>query len=857
MAITEDTGNQPAAKTFTGAWTSAQTTASFSPQANTLLVALVSADGGATGVTASVTDSLGGTWTMLLRANTATTAFGTAEVWVRYLSSAPGSMTVSVVKATGTAANGGQLTVRCLLGAASTQSGATGTVVRDSAGTIQASVAAGTGGWIYGAAYNWSNSTAMTVLGNTTSITAFVDSTNGDNWAAFKSSAATAGTATYGYSTSVQGSLAAVEIQAATSTNFTQTVNDGTGLTDVASQLLTAVQAFTDLTGSTDAVSQVASAVQAFTDSTGSTDTVTRVAAASQAFTDPASTTDSASRVAAAISLITDGTGSTDNATQVVSVFQTIADGTGLTDSMSQSGAVTVYRLWPSTNGPALDAADYSSYTMCMQFSLSSAASLTAVYWWRATAVSPAPTLCGVYDVLTSTLVATAESFANPGIATGWIRQQLATPVALTAGTNYKIAVFGNPIGYSGTSAYWSSGDGAAGITTGIITAPNNGTASGGQDSFNTSTSMAYPNSNFGAANYWVDLEVQTGGTPVNYTQTITDGAGNTDSAAQLLTAAQTFTDPTGSTDVQGQAATAAQSFTDSTGSTDSVAQQATNSFAQTFTDGTGSTDQVIQLAASVRSFTDPTSSTDSLTSGATVPRTVNDDTGSTDLGQSYQADYTETLTDPTGSTDNVSQQSSSAGGQTFTDNVGVTDSVSQQSVTNYTYTITDSTGTTDATATALARSLTDPTGSTDTASQVTNQTRVITDDAGSSDTVNQQQSSAGGQIFTDATGSTDTAGQAISYFRALSDEAGSTDTMSQQSSSASGQTFVDSTGSTDAVLQVVTYAVTITDSTGSTDVMIQPGQRDIDIVNLRVEPGRLSVSVESGRGSVTAEGNP
>ncbi len=213
MSITE--GTQPAVVTWTGAWTTAQTTASFTPESGALLVALVCGSGlQSADCTASITDSLSGTWTRLLRTNahTANTG-GTAEVWCR---DSPGtSMTVS---ATGDAntSNGGQLTVRTLIDALATasQNGATGSKVNDSPAAMQQSVAAGTGNKIYGAAFNWDTSTAMTVLANTTAITAFVDSTNGDNWAAFKSTGDTAGTATYGYSTSVRGMFSAVEIKA-------------------------------------------------------------------------------------------------------------------------------------------------------------------------------------------------------------------------------------------------------------------------------------------------------------------------------------------------------------------------------------------------------------------------------------------------------------------------------------------------------------------------------------------------------------------------------------------------------------------------------------------------------------------
>lgn len=215
MSITE--GTQPVAKTWTGAWTTAQTTAAFTPEAGALLVAIVSADGDQTtgAVTASITDSLSGTWTLLKRQNTTSANVGgTAEIWCR--DSPNTSMTVSAT-GSGHPAGGGQLTVRTLIGALATasQNGATAGATSDPAAARQISVAAGTGNAIYGAAFNWDASTAMTVLANTTAVTAFVDSVQGDNWAAFKSAADTAGTATYGYSTSVRGMIAAVEIKAA------------------------------------------------------------------------------------------------------------------------------------------------------------------------------------------------------------------------------------------------------------------------------------------------------------------------------------------------------------------------------------------------------------------------------------------------------------------------------------------------------------------------------------------------------------------------------------------------------------------------------------------------------------------
>lgn len=224
MPITEDTANQPAALQWAGAWTSAQVSAPFSPQAGTLLLALLAADGTNAGtVTGAITDSAGAgggpdTWHLLHRQNTNSgSTGGTAEVWCRYLSTAPGSMTVSVT-GSGATAGGGQLVVRSLLGANPSQAGAhTGTT---GAGILMQTTLtpATAGNAVYGASVNWTNATTSTANAQTTGISSFLDGTNVDTWNAFKGTAATTTSATsYGYSSpsGIAVQVAAVEIQTA------------------------------------------------------------------------------------------------------------------------------------------------------------------------------------------------------------------------------------------------------------------------------------------------------------------------------------------------------------------------------------------------------------------------------------------------------------------------------------------------------------------------------------------------------------------------------------------------------------------------------------------------------------------
>lgn len=189
MAISEDTSNQPVAVHST---TRVATTASFSPQANTLLVALVAVDGAATlATTAAITDSLSGTWTLLIRENVKITGTlgGSSEVWCRYLSSAPGSMTVTSTWSVN-GQPGGNLVVRSLLGADPTQPGATGVSGAASINPVASLTPTVIGSWVYGAILDYTTNATLVANANTTIIDQYVDATNGDTWGTIKGATA-------------------------------------------------------------------------------------------------------------------------------------------------------------------------------------------------------------------------------------------------------------------------------------------------------------------------------------------------------------------------------------------------------------------------------------------------------------------------------------------------------------------------------------------------------------------------------------------------------------------------------------------------------------------------------------------
>jgi hypothetical protein len=217
MAISEDTANQPAAVHATG---KTATTASFSPQAATLLVMLASVDGNNNAATTVVpSDSLSGVWTLLKRQNfdSGGSLGGSTEVWCQYLLTAPGSMTASAAWSTGTV--GGNLVVRSLLGAASAQPGAAGGTGADTIAPTVTLTPTRFGSWVYGACLDWAAAVTFTANAASSVIDQFVDTTNGGTWATFKGAAATTAltSTAYGFTNGNSSyNTAAAEILAAT-----------------------------------------------------------------------------------------------------------------------------------------------------------------------------------------------------------------------------------------------------------------------------------------------------------------------------------------------------------------------------------------------------------------------------------------------------------------------------------------------------------------------------------------------------------------------------------------------------------------------------------------------------------------
>jgi hypothetical protein len=170
---------------------------------------------------------------------------------------------------------------------------------------------------------------------------------------------------------------------------------------------------------------------------------------------------------------------------------------------------VTVQRIWPATNGPDTSGADSQPVNVATEFNVSVQAWATSLWFYRGTTAAQ-PDNLRLYRVDTATTGTVLAEVAAPvlGATLGW-REFPITPVELTPGQAYRVAGhFAED--FTATAGYWTGGGpGAAGITNGFLTAPNDATATASdQGSFNYDAAPRMPDNSFGGGNYWMDVTV-------------------------------------------------------------------------------------------------------------------------------------------------------------------------------------------------------------------------------------------------------------------------------------------------------------------------------------------------------------
>lgn len=167
---------------------------------------------------------------------------------------------------------------------------------------------------------------------------------------------------------------------------------------------------------------------------------------------------------------------------------------------------------------------DDATWDFGIQFTVAGGCQLSG-YWWylpgtgNTDATKYTFSLWSTANGTSGTLVPGSTITAS-GVWTqgAWNFVPLPSPVALASGTTY-VAV--NSISttvaaaYQFHSAFWSTGGGAAGITSGPITAPGSAAALGGhQQPFNEPGSGGFPAGVFNATFYGIDINVTVTASP-------------------------------------------------------------------------------------------------------------------------------------------------------------------------------------------------------------------------------------------------------------------------------------------------------------------------------------------------------
>jgi hypothetical protein len=173
--------------------------------------------------------------------------------------------------------------------------------------------------------------------------------------------------------------------------------------------------------------------------------------------------------------------------------------------------------LFGNVNPGVSTANDASSYTLGMEFSVSSDSPLTGIRFWSAPDANGLPIGTAIFNLDTPGIVSGTQDDSpswSGAAGSGWVKNSYDGSVILKAGTHYKVAVRKDTTSnvYSTTPNYWAgAGPGASGLSNGVVSAPNSSSTTGliGQDSFFTGGGWTAPDTSFNDSNYWIDVEVR------------------------------------------------------------------------------------------------------------------------------------------------------------------------------------------------------------------------------------------------------------------------------------------------------------------------------------------------------------
>ncbi|MEO8062817.1 MAG: DUF4082 domain-containing protein [Pseudomonadota bacterium] len=173
------------------------------------------------------------------------------------------------------------------------------------------------------------------------------------------------------------------------------------------------------------------------------------------------------------------------------------------TVSFTVGGAACPCSIWPAETPSGGVDADSNSVELGVRFRTSAAGNVTALRFFKHS--QNTGTHVGSLWSASGTLLGQV-TFAGES-ASGWQVQTLASPVALTANTDYVVSYHTSSGFYTGDDNYFTT----SGVTSGPLLAPQDG--SGGSNGlYKYGSSSVFPTDTYNGENYWVDVVFNTSG---------------------------------------------------------------------------------------------------------------------------------------------------------------------------------------------------------------------------------------------------------------------------------------------------------------------------------------------------------
>jgi epidermal growth factor receptor substrate 15 len=251
-------------------------------------------------------------------------------------------------------------------------------------------------------------------------------------------------------------------------------------------------------------------------------------------------------------------------ATTDAGAFLELAGGTAILP-VGSSATYTGY----TTETPPSSGNSDSDVWLAVEFYVTEDCNLTAGYYWQPSSNTNTNTRWGWLfqgDSVSGTAIAETDHVAPSG--SGWQRLPYTTPVALTANTRYRMAVFFQGGGYAATTLFFDTGQ--PGLANGPLVVPPKPDAQGNDQNlyiYDSASPPPYPTDSFNSASYWVDVEVTTGGGPAdvgNDTFTLSESSSVSDAVFKTATDSITFTEgTTGLLDATAKSASETHTLTD------------------------------------------------------------------------------------------------------------------------------------------------------------------------------------------------------------------------------------------------------------------------------------------------------